>query len=61
MYKIVRLFNSGKSAVVETDMTLGEAQAWVADPEHASTTCVRSSNIRRTAVLGAWHDEYQSM
>lgn len=60
MYKIVRMFDNGPDYTVKTNLTLQEAQDWVASPEADSTTCNRNTSIRRTVILGPWHDEYQA-
>lgn len=61
MYKIIRMFDSGKSVIIDTNVSLADAQEWCNDPEHNSSTAVRSDAIRRTAKLGDWHDEYSAM
>ena len=57
-YKIVRHYQFGEGEVLETGLTLEEAQAHCNDPETSSKTCTKAENIRRTELHGPWFDGY---
>ena len=61
MYKIVRHYFNDRYAnrVVESGLTLEEAQKHCGDPETSSSTCIEARNVRRTRERGAWFDGYQ--
>lgn len=58
MYKIVRGFMNGGSVVIETGLTLKEAQEHCRDPETSSKTCTTEEGIALTAERGPWFDGY---
>ena len=60
MYSIVRSYFKGSSRVIDTGLTLEEAQAHCADPESSSRTCTTAAGRRRTARMGPWFDGYEA-
>ena len=60
MYRIIRHYEraSVRTRVIETGLTLEEAQAHCKDPETSSRTCKLAHNKRRTKHVGAWFDGY---
>jgi len=58
-YKIVRFYFHGRRRILQSGLTLDEAQAWCGDPETSSTTCTSLAGRRRTKNLGRWFDGYQ--
>ena len=60
-YKIVRMYESAgiRKRVIDTGLTLEEAQAHCNDPETSSTTCTRKVGKDRTRKLGRWFDGYE--
>jgi hypothetical protein len=60
MYEIVRFYKGDRAAeVIETGLTLAEAQAHCKDPETSSSTCTEADGLARTAEYGDWFDGYQ--
>lgn len=63
MYNIVRFFkehpNGTTRRVIESRVTLEEAQAHCRDPETSSSTCTRSDRTRITSMFGDWFDGYE--
>jgi hypothetical protein len=59
-YKIVRNYfrDRNKYQVIETGLTLAEAQAHCCDPETSSSTCKLPRNVQRTRSCGPWFDGY---
>ena len=58
-YKIVRRYFRGhERKVIETGLTLEEAQAHCQDPETSSKTCTTLANIQHTEDYGPWFDGY---
>ena len=57
-YKIVRGYFRGGSRVINTGLTLEQAQAHCQDPETSSSTCTKSAGLARTRALGPWFDGY---
>lgn len=58
-YKIVRHFqNSDRKTVIDTGLTLEQAQSHCQDPETSSSTCTQPVNVNRTRQSGAWFDGY---
>ena len=60
MYKIVRMYFKGRPRVIDTGLTLEEAQAHCANPETSSLTCTNAAGRRRTARMGPWCDGYEA-
>jgi hypothetical protein len=58
-YKIVRMYFKGGKRVLDTGLTLEEAQEHCRDPETSSRTCTRSANVQRTQRKGPWFDGYE--
>ena len=59
MYKIVRSFYKGGKRVIETGLTLEEAQAHCQDPQTSSRTATSAKARRYTAAHGPWFDGYE--
>lgn len=61
-YSIVRFYQRDNldSVVLETGLTLDEAQAHCQDKETSSTTAKRPEAIEHTRTHGAWFDGYRS-
>lgn len=57
-YKIVRKFFKGDDEVLETGLTLEEAQEHCQDPETSSKTATGKSAIAVTKEHGSWFDCY---
>lgn len=58
-YKIVRKFFNGQDdEVIETGLTLRQAQAHCSDPETSSKTAKRASSVAITSKMGPWFDAY---
>jgi len=59
-YKIVRMFfdDDFPTQVIETGLTLEEAQAHCSDPETSSSTCTNDEGLKLTDVCGKWFDGY---
>ena len=59
-YKIVRFFySSDQRRVIDTGLTLQEAQVHCRDPESSSRTATSSIARRRTRERGPWFDGYE--
>lgn len=58
-YKIVRIFLEKDNEVVETGLTLAEAQAWCRDLETSSGTATGEEAKAITAKYGPWFDGYE--
>ena len=58
-YSIVRMYQEHDNEVIETDLTLDEAQAHCSDDETSSRTCEDEEGLARTALMGAWFDGYE--
>ena len=60
-YKIVRgYFRAGqRGRVINTGLTLEQAQAHCQDPETSSSTCKKAAGRARTRALGPWFDGYE--
>jgi hypothetical protein len=59
-YKIVRSYRSTYSKrIVQSGLTLKEAQAHCSNPETSSSTCRSARGKARTKQLGAWFDGYE--
>jgi hypothetical protein len=61
MYRVVRFYREAhiRRRVIETGLTLAEAQAHCKDPETSSSTCTKAAGRRRTRRMGAWFDGYE--
>jgi hypothetical protein len=58
-YKIVRhYFRNNKKRVIETGLTLEQAQEHCHNRETSSYTATSSAAIRRTRLYGPWFDGY---
>lgn len=58
-YQIVRFYQDHPREVIETGLTLEEAQEHCNDPETSSKTCAGTEAMQRTAELGVWFDGYE--
>jgi hypothetical protein len=60
-YKIVRSYfrDSRRTRVINTGLTLEQAQEHCADPETSSRTCTGSKAKARTKTHGPWFDGYE--
>lgn len=61
IYQIVRMYFNGGKTVIDTGLTLKEAQAHCHDPETSSSTCTTDAGLRRTFARGKWFDGYEEM
>jgi hypothetical protein len=60
MYQIRRYFSDDyESEVIETGLTLAEAQAHCQDLETSSRTATSDAAVRLTAERGPWFDGYE--
>lgn len=57
-YKITRTYMNGHKELIETGLTLEEAQAHCSDPETSYKTCTTAEAIKRTEIHGPWFDVY---
>jgi hypothetical protein len=57
-YSIVRHYQRGGKRVIATGLTEEQAQAWCANPETSSSTCIKPANKARTRKMGPWFDGY---
>ena len=59
-YKIVRFYRSAgiRRRVMDTGLTLEEAQAHCSDPESSSRTCTGKAGRATTRRVGDWFDGY---
>ena len=58
-YSITRMYQGEKAnELIETGLTLEEAQDHCGDDETSSSTCVEQYNIDHTNKYGAWFDGY---
>ena len=59
-YKIVRMYESDEwpNEVIETGLTLEEAQEHCRNDQTHSKTCTSAAGIIRTKVCGKWFDGY---
>jgi hypothetical protein len=60
-YKIIRSYANEKEfppEVLETGLSLDEAQVHCKDPETSSRTCQDLENVARTQRCGPWFDVY---
>jgi hypothetical protein len=58
MYKIVRYFQNGRKRVIDSGLTLKQAQDHCSNPETSHQTCTSSTAKRRTRQHGPWFDGY---
>jgi hypothetical protein len=60
-YKIVRMYTDEDQCqeILETGISLTQAQAWCKDPETSSSTCRKLENIVRTCQKGNWFAGYE--
>jgi len=61
MYKIVRMYfdDSKPNVVIETGLTLEEAQEHCRDPETSSSKCTSDEGHAHTAEHGPWFEGYE--
>ncbi len=61
MYRIVRHYFKGNRTkrVIDSGLTLEEAQAHCNDSETSSSTCLTAERRRYTARVGQWFDGYE--
>jgi len=57
-YKIIRNFMHHPSEVIETGLTLEEAQEHCRDPETSSSKCKGADMVALTEKMGPWFDGY---
>jgi hypothetical protein len=57
-YRIERLYFKGGRRVIETGLTLEQAQAHCQSKETSSRTCTTSTGRARTRRMGEWFDSY---
>lgn len=61
-YTIVRFYQDDhESQIIDTGLTLEEAQAWCRDPETSSATATGKTAARHTAEFGQWFDGYREV
>jgi hypothetical protein len=60
-YRVVRLYRDAKirRRVIDTGLTLEEAQRHCSDPETSSSTCTGKTARARSRRVGAWFDAYE--
>lgn len=60
-YKIVRSYfrDSRRQRVINTGLTLEQAQEHCSDPETSSRTCTSAKAKARTRTHGPWFDGYE--
>lgn len=59
-YKVVRFYQGDHPReVVETGLTLEEAQAHCKDPDSSSRTCTSKSGNARTRKFGDWFEGFE--
>lgn len=58
-YSVVRMYFRGGRRVINTGLTLEQAQAHCQDPETSSSTCTTSKGSERTRARGPWFDGYE--
>ena len=61
MYRIIRLFLSGRKRHVKYVPTLALAQEHCHNPETSSRTCKLACNKRRTRLYGPWFDAHEEV
>lgn len=57
-YRIIRYYSTRGKRVINSGLTLEQAQAHCSDPETSSRTCRKATNRQRTHRVGAWFDTY---
>lgn len=59
-YNIVRMYQDPniKNEIIQTGLTLQEAQTWCTDPQTSSRTATTAEALRRTLLYGEWFDGY---
>lgn len=60
-YKIVRMFrdNNKRRRIIETGLSLEDAQTHCRNPETSSSTATSAEAKRRTRKYGPWFDGYE--
>lgn len=58
-YRIVRMYMRGGKRVINTGLTLEQAQEHCRDPETSSRTATSSKARQRTRDRGPWFDGYE--
>ncbi len=61
VYNIIRFYREAsiRRRVIDTGLTLAEAQAHCNNPETSSSTCTSRVGKARTRRVGAWFDGYE--
>ena len=59
-YKVIRFFLHGDKRVIDTGLSLEEAQQHCANPETSFTTCTKPELVRLTRERGPWFDGYDT-
>ncbi len=57
-FKIVRHYFNGGKVVIETGLSLEDAQEHCDDPETSSRTCTEEAGLATTRERGPWFDSY---
>lgn len=62
-YRIVRLYKDAgiRRRLIQTGLTLEQAQAHCRDPETSSSTATNAAARARTRKVGAWFDAYEEV
>ena len=59
-YKIIRMYRDhNRTRIIDTGLTLEEAQAHCRDPETSSSTATSCKAAARTKRAGPWFDGYE--
>lgn len=58
-YKIIRFYQKQEKQVIETGLTLQEAQEHCQNPETSHKTCTTAEGQDRTRRCGPWFDGYE--
>jgi hypothetical protein len=58
MYSIIRMWQNGARRVIQTGLTLEQAEAHCRDPQTSSRTCTDKAGRQRTRRTGAWFDGF---
>lgn len=57
-YRVIRMFENGRSYTLKSGLSLSEARAHCADDDSHSNSCTTARGQRRTAQFGKWFDCY---
>ncbi len=58
-YRIIRYYFRGGRRVIDSGLTLEQAQAHCRNRETSSSTCTSSTDRTRTRRMGLWFDGYE--